>query len=277
MLHKIEIFYTLAPGKTRAHFNFTHLNAPRSLLLGFLTSPSCRAIVLESHPKTGSIPIMLEMSHLWTRRKIIGTLAFAFTAPGAFAEQLALTPKQTAGPFYPDHLPLDTDNDLLIINDSISPAIGEITHLSGRLLDAKGDPIRNAVVEIWQVDGKGVYLHRGSGNGEKRDDNFQGFGRFLTGSTGEYYFRTVKPVSYPGRTPHIHFAVKMTGRERWTTQCYVKGAAQNDTDGVLKGIKDVQARESVIIDFAAIQQSKIGELAAKFDIVMGYTPTDIGH
>lgn len=217
------------------------------------------------------------MSHLWTRRKVIGTMALAFAAPGAFAEQLALTPKQTEGPFYPDHLPLDTDNDLLVINDGISTDIGEITHLSGRLLDSKGDPIRNAVVEIWQVDGKGVYLHSGSDDGGKRDSHFQGFGRFLTGSTGEYYFRTIKPIAYPGRTPHIHFAVKMKGREKWTTQCYVKGEPKNDKDMVLQGINDAEARDSVIVDFAAIKDSKIGELAAKFDIVMGYTPQDTGH
>src|SRR5713101_1367164 len=88
----------------------------------------------------------------------LGVPAF-FSVPGLFAEQLTLTPRQTEGPFYPDHLPLDTDNDLLIINDSITPAIGEITHLSGRIFDAKGKPIRNALVEIWQVDGNGVYLH----------------------------------------------------------------------------------------------------------------------
>lgn len=217
------------------------------------------------------------MPRLWTRRKWFTTTALAFAAPGVFAEQLALTPKQTEGPFYPDRLPLDTDNDLLIINDGITPAVGEVTHLSGRLLDAKGDPIRNAVVEIWQVDGKGVYLHSGSDKGDKRDRNFQGFGRFLTGSDGGYHFRTIKPVAYPGRTPHIHFAVKMKGREKWTTQCYVKGEPQNEKDGVLRGIKDAKARESVIVDFAAVKDSKIGELAARFDIVMGFTPTDMGH
>jgi protocatechuate 3,4-dioxygenase beta subunit len=219
---------------------------------------------------------MIEMPHLWTRRKLIGTMALAFSAPGAFAEQLTLTPKQTEGPLYPDHLPLDTDNDLLVINDGTTASIGEVTHLSGRLLDSKGDPIRNAVIEIWQVDGNGVYIHS-SEEKEKRDKNFQGFGRFLTSSTGEYYFRTIKPIAYPGRTPHIHFAVKMKGREKWTTQCYVKGAPQNEKDFVLQGIKDVKARESVIVDFAAIKESKVRELAAKFDIVMGFTPEDAGH
>ncbi len=220
---------------------------------------------------------MIEMPQLWTRRKILGGLALALGAPGAFAERLALTPRQTEGPFYPDRLPLDTDNDLLVINDAITPAIGEITHLGGRLLDAGGEPIRNAVVEIWQVDGNGVYLHSGSDDGQKRDKNFQGFGRFLTGSSGAYYFRTLKPVGYPGRTPHIHFAVKMKGREKWTTQCYVKGEARNEKDFVLQGIQDAKVRESVIVDFAAIKDSKIGELAANFDIVMGHTPADAGH
>lgn len=217
------------------------------------------------------------MPHLWTRRKLIGTLALALGPSGAFAEQLVLTPKQTEGPFYPSHLPLDTDNDLLVVNDAITPGVGEITHLSGRILDSSGEAIRNAVVEIWQVDGRGVYLHSGSNDGTKRDPNFQGFGRFLTNAKGEYYFRTIKPVAYPGRTPHIHFAVKMKGREKWTTQCYVKGEPQNEKDFVIRGIKDPKARESVIVDFAAIKESKIGELAARFDIVMGFTPADPAH
>src|SRR5213075_2178228 len=100
-----------------------------------------------------------------SRRAFLRRAAFAsalFTVPGAFAEELVRTPKQTEGPFYPDHLPLDTDNDLIIVNDGITPAVGEITHLSGRILDMKGQPIRNALVEIWQVDSKGVYLHKGS-------------------------------------------------------------------------------------------------------------------
>ena len=196
----------------------------------------------------------------------------AFFAPGAFAEQLMQTPTQEEGPFYPDKLPLDTDNDLLIINDSITPAVGAVTHLSGRILDKRGDPIRNAVVEIWQVDNNAAYLHTKSDNYAKRDRNFQGFGRFVTSSTGEYYFRTIKPVLYPGRlAPHIHFAVKMKGRDRFTTQCYIKGHPGNATDFVIKTIKDPKARELVMADFAPIRSSRIGELAAKFDIVLGYT------
>src|SRR5438105_11409189 len=98
----------------------------------------------------------------WTRRAFLSGIALgtaAFHVRGAFAEELVKTPAQTEGPFYPNRLPLDTDNDLLIINDNITPAVGEITHLSGRILDAKGNPLKNVGVEIWQCDAKGVYLH----------------------------------------------------------------------------------------------------------------------
>jgi protocatechuate 3,4-dioxygenase, beta subunit len=193
-------------------------------------------------------------------------------APGAFAEELVRTPRQTEGPFYPDQLPLDTDNDLLIINDAVTPAVGQITHLGGRILDAAGHPIRNAVVEIWQVDNAGAYLHTRTSNRQRRDRNFQGFGRFLTGSSGDYYFRTIKPVTYPGRTPHIHFAVHVKGQDKFTTQCYIKGHPQNERDGILRSIRDERQRESVIVDFAAIENSRIDELSARFDIVLGFTP-----
>lgn len=192
--------------------------------------------------------------------------------PGAFAEQLTQTARQTEGPFYPDHLPLDTDNDLLIINDLLTPAVGEVTHLSGRVLNTRGEPMRNVVVEIWQVDNNGTYLHTESANRGNYDSNFQGYGRFLTNRKGEYYFRTIKPVAYGPRTPHIHFAVNRGDRRLLTTQCYVKGDEQNERDGVLRRIRDEKLRESVMVDFKRIADSPAGELIAEFDIVLGVTP-----
>jgi protocatechuate 3,4-dioxygenase beta subunit len=195
-----------------------------------------------------------------------------FTTRGLFAEELTRTPAQTEGPFYPNKLPLDTDNDLLVVNDSITPAVGEITHLSGKLLDAKGNPLKNAVVEIWQCDNKGVYIHTGDSSKRERDKNFQGFGRFTTSSSGEYYFRTIKPVPYPGRCPHIHFKVKKGGKELLTTQCYVRGDTSNERDGIYKAIRDAKQRDAVTIPFTKVKDSKIGELAAKFDLIIGLTP-----
>lgn len=212
---------------------------------------------------------------LLARRAFLRKMALVpalFAVPGAFAEALTRTPRQTEGPFYPDRLPLDTDNDLLVINDAATPALGEVTWLSGRILDERGEPVRNALVEIWQCDANGAYVHSKSGNAARRDGNFQGFGRFHTGSTGEYLFRTIKPVAYPGRTPHIHMAVKVKGRKELVTQCYIKGDPRNEKDGLWRGIKDPRQRDAVSVAFDSLKGSKAGELAARFDVVLGFTP-----
>ena len=214
----------------------------------------------------------MRTDHLINRRGFIQGLALggaALYVPGAFAEELSVTPAMTEGPFYPDKLPLDTDNDLIIVNDKLTPAVGEVTHLTGRVLTTAGSPVRNATVEIWQVDGKGVYLHSRSSGAEKRDANFQGYGRFLTDSKGRYYFRTVKPVPYPGRTPHIHFIVKQGEKKLVTSQIFIKGFAQNQRDGLFQRVRDAKL---LVADFKPMKDSKTKELAANFDIIVGVTP-----
>jgi protocatechuate 3,4-dioxygenase beta subunit len=192
--------------------------------------------------------------------------------PRYLAADLARTPRTTEGPFYPDKLPLDTDNDLLIITDSMDSAAGTISHVTGRVLGVDGAPLRNCLVEIWQCDNQGAYLHSGTSNAEKRDRNFQGYGRFLTDTEGRYYFRTIKPVPYPGRTPHIHFAVSR-GRERLlTTQLFVKDDPGNARDGIYQAMGD--RKDAVTADFAPMKDSKIGELIAGFEIIVGDTPEE---
>src|SRR5262245_66278050 len=172
-------------------------------------------------------------------------------------------------------MPLDTDNDLLIINDAITPAVGEVTHLTGRVLSITGQPIRNAFVEIWQVDSKASYIHSGGANTGGRDGNFQGYGRFLTDSRGQYYFRTIKPVSYTlqnqFRTAHVHFAISKNGRRIFTTQMHIKGHPDNARDFILNGMRDAKARETVLCDFKKVEGSKIGEVSADFDMLMAST------
>lgn len=220
------------------------------------------------------------MSSLFSRRSLLRSSlamgAAGLVTPGAFAEALITTPQLTEGPFYPDRMPLDTDNDLLIINDSLTSAVGEVTHLSGRVLSSAGTPLRNAFVEIWQVDSSGVYIHSADTRvRDKQDKNFQGYGRFLTGSSGEYYFRTIKPVAYGGRTPHIHFGISQNGRRIYTTQLFVKGEPQNQTDGVLRRLGNTGARDALLVDFKPLSDSKTGELTASFDIVLGITPEEL--
>jgi protocatechuate 3,4-dioxygenase beta subunit len=217
----------------------------------------------------------------YSRRLFLSGLAggvAAFSTSSVFAQQLAQTASTTEGPFYPDKLPLDTDNDLLIINDAITPAVGEITHLTGRILTATGQPIRNAFVEIWEVDNTGSYVHTGGRQQTGYDRNFQGYGRFLTDSKGQYYFRTLKPIEYTlvgsFRAPHIHYAISSGGRRIFTTQLLVADHPANARDGVTRQLSPA-ALKTLLTEFKPLPGSKIGELTANFDIVLGRTAEEL--
>ncbi|NRB27414.1 MAG: intradiol ring-cleavage dioxygenase [Roseibacillus sp.] len=211
-------------------------------------------------------------------RSALAGSAALFTVPGALAEALTRTPRDAEGPFYPDNLPLDTDNDLLVVNDKITPAVGAVSYLGGVVMDTRGQPLRNAVVEIWQVDNQGIYLHSKANGQDKRDRNFQSYGRFLTGSRGQYHFRTIKPPAYPGRTPHIHVAVSHRNKRILTTQLYIEGEKQNANDFLYKrlGGGDPKLQKLVTIPFNPLEGSKTGELTARLDLVVGLTPEDPG-
>jgi len=222
------------------------------------------------------------MKNFYTNRRLfIASCAATSIAPFSYsanlAEKLTLTPKSTEGPFYPDKLPLDTDNDLLIINNSITEAVGEVTHLSGKVLTQSGSPLANALVEIWQVDAKGIYMHSKEPNVAKKDSNFQSYGRFLTNNKGEYYFRTIKPIEYGTRvfrTPHIHAKVSRKGKHLLTTQMYIKGEKLNRKDRIYNSIKDPKAKENVTREFKAFQHAELKQYKVNFDIVVGFTPSE---
>lgn len=202
------------------------------------------------------------------RRDIL--LAMAALATLSPSATLALsgaptpTPSQGRGPFYPERLPLDRDNDLVRVEGQPDLARGEITDLGGRVLDLDGEPIRGARVEIWQCDANGRYLHRLDPGRAPRDPGFQGYGRFETGADGGYRFRTIKPVPYPGRAPHIHVAVEAPGRRPLVTQLYVQGAPENGRDWLLNSADDPAA---LVVPFEPIRSAE-ADLAARFDIVL---------
>ncbi|MGI9373022.1 MAG: protocatechuate 3,4-dioxygenase [Hyphomicrobiales bacterium] len=160
------------------------------------------------------------------------------------------TPPTTAGPFYPtDKMRFaDIDNDLVKISGLDSEAEGEIITFGGRILNEQGKPLANARVEIWQCDANGHYLHSGDPSKAKQDDGFQGFGHYVTGLDGAYNFRTIMPVPYPGRTPHIHMKVIHAGKEL-VTQLYVAGHNQNSGDVLFKRLSE-QQRNAVEMRFS---------------------------
>lgn len=193
--------------------------------------------------------------------------AAAATLPAAAAAALVPTPRQTPGPFYPDKLPLDSDNNLVEVAGRPRPAAGQVAHIFGRVLDQSGRPLTGARVEIWQCDAFGRYHHpRDRGGGA--DPNFQGYGRMAVDREGAFRFRTIKPVAYPGRTPHIHFAVSGAGIERLTTQMYVAGEPLNQRDRILNRVRDARARERLLVDLQAAPGIEAGALAGRFDIVL---------
>jgi protocatechuate 3,4-dioxygenase beta subunit len=140
------------------------------------------------------------------RRRFFTSMAIAstgFTLSGYLAEALTLSPIVTQGPYYPlaDDIPLDKDNDLVQLNDNTTLAAGIVTYISGRILDANGNPVKNALVELWHADREGDYVYyTGVGRNPACDANFAGFGQFLTGSSGAFRFRTIKAGLYNGRT-----------------------------------------------------------------------------
>jgi protocatechuate 3,4-dioxygenase beta subunit len=205
------------------------------------------------------------------RRQIIGAAGVALAQLAgvklALAELLA-TPAQMAGPFYPLTLPLDRDNDLVSVAGRSDRAKGTILDVAGRVLDSSGKPVAGVRIEIWQVNGFGRYHHPDDDRDLPMDPDFQGFGETVSEAGGGYRFRTVKPVAYPGRAPHIHFALSGAGFGPFYTQMYLAGAPENSRDFVLRSITDRKARESLIVTLERAPDPD-GELAGRFDVVLG--------
>ena len=195
-------------------------------------------------------PVIGPVIRLWNRRAAAAALVVMPTLwTGARAQHAPLrrtTPSQTEGPFYPVKLPQDADFDLLR-NGALNYSHGQPSWLEGSVSDLNGQPVRGAQVEIWQCDHAGHYDHPGDGG--LVDKAFQGFGRVTVNAQGEYRFRTIRPVAYSGRAPHIHVKVKLAGRELLTTQLYVAGEALNQRDFLWRSLADEQARAALTVPF----------------------------
>jgi protocatechuate 3,4-dioxygenase beta subunit len=212
------------------------------------------------------------------RRLVLSALA-ALPAVGlpilAWAQAMRPTPRQTLGPFYPRNAgerPAETDADLIRVVDGRVLTLGTPLYLTGRILDAGGAPMPDATIEIWQCDAKSIYHHPAGGGEAARDPNFQGYGAARSDASGVYRFRTILPVAYPGRTPHIH--VRVAGpRTAFATQLYLSGAAENERDFLYRSL-DAADRAAITLTPApttAVEHplAQHTRLTMRADLVLG--------
>ena len=201
-----------------------------------------------------------------TRRSLLATAAvFGGALPALAQQRLLATPPSDEGPFYPRSFPLDSDSDLVQVAGQSGRARGTIVYLAGKPVNRDGRPISGAQVEIWQCDAGGVYHHVGAAS-RGADPYFQGYGKTLSGADGAFRFRTIKPVPYPGRTPHIHVIVAGQGLPQLTTQLYNAGEPRNERDFLFRAIPP-EARPGVLMNFRPAPQFEAGALAAEMRLV----------
>lgn len=196
----------------------------------------------------------------------LGGAGALLTATASIAQSPVRTPAQTTGPFYPASFPADVDHDLTRVAGRSGVAKGEITHLSGNVFDTRSRPIKDVQVEIWQCNAHGRYHHPRDSNPAPLDPDFQAYGRVTTDEAGGYYFKTIKPVPYPGRTPHIHFRLTAPGIRDFVSQMYIAGHPQNAGDGLLASIRNGREQDTLLAVFRQVSGTK--EWTAKWDIVI---------
>lgn len=211
---------------------------------------------------------MMKPSILSRRGLLLGASLLPLSS--AFAADAVPTPKQTEGPFYPTGFPADVDNDLVQVRGQQARALGEVLHVKGRVIGVDGRPLAGTLVEIWQCDARGFYDHPRQPGRDRRDVAFQGYGRITADAQGRYSFRTLKPVAYPGRTPHIHLKAASGDGRLLTSQFYIAGDPQNERDGVFRAAaRQPGQRERIEMKLEAASGVEPGALAATMDIVIG--------
>jgi protocatechuate 3,4-dioxygenase beta subunit len=243
---------------------------------------------MKNHHRHSSIHIITSKT-IENRRAFIRKLAAAggfYSIAGLYAEALTISPQVTQGPYYPlaQNVPLDKDNDLIYLNDSLTPATGLVSYITGRALDSSGNPIKGALVELWHADYYGNYIYSStSSRNSAADPNFQGFGQFLTGSTGQYKFRTIKAGLYTPRARHYHLAVTVPGQlTRYCTQLFWNETAyqnngtlwvtQNAGDMVFSALTSAQ-QAAVNLTYSVVDQTT-GAVGAYFDFIPNVTPVE---
>ena len=172
------------------------------------------------------------------------------------------TPRLTDGPFYP--VAFDGRPTTTLIVGPLAPE-ARLLQLAGRVVDRGTRPVPGARVEIWQCDARQHYRHPSDAAGNDADRGFAGFGWQAAGGDGTYRFETIRPVAYPGRTPHIHVKVKVDGRTALSSQIFMPDeAGANQRDFLWRSL----GSDDRPLILATLQREGSGDVA-RFDIVLG--------
>lgn len=198
--------------------------------------------------------------------KMLAALPFLPAALKAQSSALKPTPQDALGPFYPPKWTGEIDNDLIAFAGK-NFLKGTPLVLTGRVLSVAGKPLVGATVEIWQTDDTGKYRHPDDDGEGPATRGFQGFGRTVSDAEGRYTFRTIKPVLYSGRPPHIHFKVAALGHRGLVTQMYFAGES-TERGG---GFGFATERDRLIVQPTAQRDGDRAALAAIFDLVLSAT------
>jgi protocatechuate 3,4-dioxygenase, beta subunit len=171
------------------------------------------------------------------------------------------------GPFYPQRKPRDTDVDLTMIKGHKQRAAGQVVQLSGKVMNLRGEPVRNVRIEIWQANTHGRYTHPSDPSVHLAlDPNFEGYAELRTDRDGRYAITTIKPGPYPTargdmRAPHVHFEVH--GRtDRKVSQMFFPGEPLNNSD---RHLNSVRRTETLL---AHVISSTDSFMVATWDIVL---------
>ena len=164
-----------------------------------------------------------------------------------------VTPDQPLGPFYPNKIPLENDADLTKLKGHKQKAKGQEVIVHGLIQDQFCNPLKGAVVEVWQACHSGKYNHPYDTSNTLLDPNFQYYAMMKTNNLGEYSFKTIMPGAYNAapnwmRPPHIHYKVRLKGYESLTTQLYFKGHKLNDNDSILKSLPKKE-QNNITVEF----------------------------
>lgn len=186
----------------------------------------------------------------FNRRKFIqGSLQAGLSGTlGIFAGSAmakSLTPKEVEGPFYPIWIQKDKDFDLTQVEGTSGQAIGRAIFIQGQVWDSDGNPLEDAIVDLWQANAAGRYRHPFDSNTAPLDPNFQGWAIVPSAKDGRFRFKTIYPGEYPAsrnwtRPPHIHFKISKKGYAELITQMYFPDHPLNQSDLLLQSKSSVE-------------------------------------